>query len=129
MLQPRTRWLARESKRLSTDAEIERLAREQYGLVKPGEQPVRASCPRRTTTAPPTTAAAACRPLRRLPGGVAAAAADVAALTELLGRAPQADFEVVVRDADGAPVVIRNAPFTARRHADADPLLARRSRR
>ena len=38
--------------------------------------------------------------------------ADVAALTDLLGRTPQADFEVVVRDADGAPVVIRNAPFT-----------------
>src|SRR3954452_13197781 len=28
------------------------------------------------------------------------------------GREPQAEFEVVVRDADGAPVVIRNAPFT-----------------
>jgi hypothetical protein len=42
-----------------------------------------------------------------------AAAADVAALTTLLGRAPQADFEVVRRAADGTPVVIRNAPFTA----------------
>jgi hypothetical protein len=41
-----------------------------------------------------------------------AAPADVAALTELLGRPPQADFEVVVRSADGAPVVVRNAPFT-----------------
>ncbi len=29
----------REAKRLQTDAEIERLAREKYGLVKPGEQP------------------------------------------------------------------------------------------
>jgi hypothetical protein len=38
--------------------------------------------------------------------------ADVAALTARLGRAPQADFEVVVRDATGAPVVVRNAPFT-----------------
>src|SRR5215471_12269789 len=37
---------------------------------------------------------------------------DVASLTTLLGRAPQADFEVVVRDAAGAPVVVRNAPFT-----------------
>ncbi len=37
--------------------------------------------------------------------------ADVAALTELLGREPRADFEVVVRDAAGAPVVIRNAPL------------------
>jgi len=41
-----------------------------------------------------------------------AAPADVAALTERLGRAPQADFEVVVRDAAGAPVVVRNAAFT-----------------
>jgi hypothetical protein len=40
------------------------------------------------------------------------APADVAALTERLGRAPQADFEVVVRDAAGAPVVVRNAAFT-----------------
>jgi hypothetical protein len=43
---------------------------------------------------------------------VPAAAADVAALTERLGRAPQADFDVVVRDAAGAPVVVRNVPFT-----------------
>jgi uncharacterized protein len=41
-----------------------------------------------------------------------AAAADVAALTERLGREPQADFDVVVRDDAGAPVVVRNAPFT-----------------
>ena len=38
---------------------------------------------------------------------------DVAALTALLGRAPQADFDVVVHSATGAPVVIRNVPFTA----------------
>jgi hypothetical protein len=42
---------------------------------------------------------------------VPAAPADVAALTELLGRVPEADFEVVVRSAGGAPVVIRNAPL------------------
>lgn len=36
---------------------------------------------------------------------------DVTALTELLGRPPQAEFEVVVRGARGAPVVIRNAPL------------------
>ena len=41
-----------------------------------------------------------------------AAPADVAALTERLGRAPQADFEVVVRDRAGGPVVVRNEPFT-----------------
>ena len=37
---------------------------------------------------------------------------DLAVLTERLGRVPQAEFDVVVRDADGAPMVIRNAPFT-----------------
>lgn len=36
---------------------------------------------------------------------------DVALLTERLGRAPEGDFDVVLRGADGAPVVIRNAPF------------------
>jgi hypothetical protein len=40
-----------------------------------------------------------------------ATADDVAALTELLGRPPRADFEVVVRDDHGNPVVIRNAPL------------------
>jgi uncharacterized protein len=39
------------------------------------------------------------------------AAADRALLTELLGREPRAAFEVVVRTAAGAPVVIRNAPL------------------
>jgi hypothetical protein len=42
---------------------------------------------------------------------MAATAADVAALTELLGREPRAEFDVVVRDGDGRPVVIRNAPL------------------
>ena len=37
--------------------------------------------------------------------------ADVAAVEALLGRPPQAEFEVVVRDAAGGPVVIRNAPL------------------
>ena len=36
---------------------------------------------------------------------------DTAAVAALIGRLPQADFEVVVRGADDAPVVIRNAPF------------------
>ena len=40
-----------------------------------------------------------------------ATAADVAALTELLGRPPRAEFEVVVRSTDGMPAVIRNAPL------------------
>jgi hypothetical protein len=36
---------------------------------------------------------------------------DVARVRALLGRTPRAEFAVVVRDASGAPVVIRNAPF------------------
>ena len=40
-----------------------------------------------------------------------ATAADVAALTELLGREPRAEFDVVVRGDDGRLVVIRNAPL------------------
>jgi hypothetical protein len=38
---------------------------------------------------------------------------DVEAVTALLGRPPQGDFEVVVRDPGGRPVVIRNAPLMA----------------
>ena len=45
----------------------------------------------------------------RLP--VPDAAADRARVAELLGRAPEGDFEVVVRDRAGDPVVIRNAPI------------------
>jgi len=37
--------------------------------------------------------------------------ADVDAVRARLGREPMADFEVVVRDAIGEPVVVRNAPF------------------
>jgi hypothetical protein len=40
-----------------------------------------------------------------------ASAADIARVTQLLGREPRAQFEVVVRAADGTPVVIRNAPL------------------
>jgi hypothetical protein len=42
---------------------------------------------------------------------VPATDSDVAALTVLLGREPRGEFEVVVRDDTGAPVVIRNAPL------------------
>jgi hypothetical protein len=42
-----------------------------------------------------------------------AAPDDVAAVTALLGRAPQADFDVVLRNEAGVPMVVRNAPFTA----------------
>lgn len=36
---------------------------------------------------------------------------DVAALTVLLGRAPRGNFDIVVRDPAGAPMVIRNSPL------------------
>ena len=36
---------------------------------------------------------------------------DRVAVSELLGREPQGRFEVVVRHADGSPVVIRNEPL------------------
>lgn len=38
-------------------------------------------------------------------------AAETARVTALLGRVPQGDFEVVVRDAEGDPVVLRNQPL------------------
>jgi hypothetical protein len=37
--------------------------------------------------------------------------ADIEAVERLLGRVPQSAFDVVVRDASGEPVVIRNAPL------------------
>jgi cell division protein FtsL len=54
VLQAENARLARESRRLSTDSEIERLAREQYGLVRPGERPF-VILPAPSTTLPPTT--------------------------------------------------------------------------
>jgi uncharacterized protein len=36
---------------------------------------------------------------------------DRARVAELLGRSPRGAFDVVVRDATGDPVVVRNAPF------------------
>jgi uncharacterized protein len=42
---------------------------------------------------------------------MAATADDVAELTALLGRPPQADFDVVVRTRAGRAAVIRNAPL------------------
>ena len=32
-------------------------------------------------------------------------------MTELLGRSPQGDFEVVVRSSNGDPIVVQNAPL------------------
>jgi hypothetical protein len=42
---------------------------------------------------------------------VAPTDSDIAVLTVLLGREPRGAFEIVVRDAAGAPVVIRNSPL------------------
>ena len=42
---------------------------------------------------------------------VKATAQDIARITELLGRRPQGDFEVVVRDNTGDPVVVKNEPL------------------
>lgn len=44
---------------------------------------------------------------------VGASDADRERVAALLGRPPQGDFEVAVRDEAGQPVVIRNAPFLA----------------
>jgi hypothetical protein len=38
-------------------------------------------------------------------------AGDLTVVTQLLGRVPDGEFEVVVRDAGGVPVVLRNAPL------------------
>ncbi len=51
------------------------------------------------------------RPRGLASGPLPTRSADIEALTELLGRAPRAEFEVVVRNDAGAPVVIRNAPL------------------
>jgi len=40
-----------------------------------------------------------------------APSADVEAVTRLLGRGPRADFDVVLRNGHGEPMVIRNAPL------------------
>jgi hypothetical protein len=37
--------------------------------------------------------------------------ADIDAVTALIGRTPQSDFRVVVRDENGGPVVLLNAPL------------------
>ena len=36
---------------------------------------------------------------------------DIARITELLGRKPQGDFEVVLRDTNGDPIVVKNEPL------------------
>jgi cell division protein FtsB len=53
--------LGQQVQALQTDSEIERLAREQYGLVKPGEQAYAILPPK----APPTTASPVAPPAHR----------------------------------------------------------------
>jgi len=61
VLQSENARLARESKRLSTDSEIARLAREKYGLVKPGERPF-VILPKPTSSSTPTPASSSVPP-------------------------------------------------------------------
>jgi cell division protein FtsB len=53
LLQAENARLDREAKKLSTDSEIEQLAREKYGLVRPGERPYVILPAPTTSTAPP----------------------------------------------------------------------------
>lgn len=46
-----------------------------------------------------------------MPVDVPTSAADLARVVELIGRTPQGHFEIVVRDAAGDPVVLRNDPL------------------
>ena len=61
VLQQQSRKLQDESRKLQNDAEVERLAREQYGFVFPGEHPYvlvppsTTSPPASTTSTPATT--------------------------------------------------------------------------
>jgi cell division protein FtsB len=59
-LERQTRELERDNERLHGDGEIERMAREQYGLVRPGETPFvlvpQAPSATTTTTPPPEPA-------------------------------------------------------------------------
>ena len=114
VLQRRTRgWRARRSASAPTRRSSGSPASSTASCTRraPVRDPARAlhddRCPGARHRHDPAGAVDPFRRLRRM-----AAPDDVAALTELLGREPQAEFEVVVRDADGAPVVVRNAPFT-----------------
>jgi cell division protein FtsB len=54
VLEEQTRRLAEESERVRSDAEIERLARDRFNMVKPGEQAwAVVPAPTTTTTTPP----------------------------------------------------------------------------
>lgn len=57
--------------------------------------------------------AAAASPMTEQPQPASSADADRTAVAALLGREPAGAFEVLVRDANGVPIVIRNEPFLA----------------
>ena len=55
LLNEQSRKLQEESRRLQSNAEVERMAREQYGFVYPGERPYVVVPPPTTTPPAPTT--------------------------------------------------------------------------
>ena len=59
LLHEQSRKLAEESRRLQNNAEVERMAREQYGFVYPGEHPYVVVPPSTTSPPAPTTSAPA----------------------------------------------------------------------
>jgi cell division protein FtsB len=59
LLHEQSRKLAEESQRLQSDAEVQRMAREQYGFVYPGEHPFVVVPPSTTSPPAPTTSAPA----------------------------------------------------------------------
>jgi cell division protein FtsB len=65
LLQEQSRKLEEESRRLQDAAEVERMAREQYGLVYPGERPYVVVPP--PTTAPPAPAPSTTAPATTKP--------------------------------------------------------------
>ena len=89
---------------LPLDGAVERLMAAHPELVAPCalDAPVPGNAGEPTGTAPAASDAEAPE---------APSAADIAAVTALLGRPPAGGFRVVVRDAAGDPVVIRNTPF------------------
>lgn len=78
------------------------------GVGRPGDGPVDLPTAPSAEGPPPGSAADAWVVVgRRHPAGPA----DREAVGRLLGRPPEAGFEVAVRGSDGRPVVIRNEPF------------------
>jgi len=59
LLHQQSRKLAEESRRLQNNAEVERMAREQYGFVYPGEHPYVVVPPSTTSPPAPTSSAPA----------------------------------------------------------------------